>query len=124
MTQAHYYGDTVRSLLISIAVIMVVTMPFFTDLIPKPSFFSILAVLVIVLLSGWVSPKHKVIVGMTTLVSAGAFIAFQYYALNTFQAQGFKSAFFLVNELLAILSIIATYYGSKSIRGIILAEGL
>lgn len=124
MTQNHYYGDIVRSLLIATAIIMVISMPFFFGLIPKPGFFSILAVLILVILSGWISPRHKVVVIITTFVSAGAFIAFQYYALNTPEAPGIKNYFFLVTELLALLCLIATYFGTKSIRGIAQAEGL
>lgn len=99
-------------------------MPFFSNLIPKPQFFSILAVLIIVILGGWVSPRHKTIVTITTVVTAVAFVAFQYYALGAFQSHDITNAFFLVNELLAILSLLATYFGTKSIRGIIQAEGL
>ena len=40
MSPAHYYGDKVRTLLISAAVIMVLTMPFFSELIPKPAYFA------------------------------------------------------------------------------------
>lgn len=124
MTQTHYYGDRVRSLLVAVAVIMVVGMPFFSELIPKPSFFSILSVLVIVLLSGWISPRHKMVVSVTTIVSALAFIVFQYNAINAYQLFGLKNFFFVINEFLAVLCLTATYFGTKSIRGLIQAEGL
>jgi hypothetical protein len=118
MSQAHYYGDKVRTLLISAAVIMVLTMPFFSELIPKPTFFSILAALIVIILSGLISPRQKIIVLLSLLVSAGGFLAFQYYALGAYQTLGFKSAFFLINELLALLYLISTYFATKSVRGL------
>jgi hypothetical protein len=124
MPQAHYYGDSMRALLIAVAVIMLITMPFFTGLLPQPLFFSVLAVLGLVILAGLVSPRHKWVVAVSTFAAALAFIAFQLYALSAFRQLGFGSAFFLVNELLALLSIIATYLGIKSVRGLNLAEGL
>jgi len=118
MSPAHYYGDKVRTLLISAAVIMVLTMPFFSELIPKPAFFSILAALLVIILSGLISPRQKFIVMLSLLVSAAGFLAFQYYSLTAYQTFGFKSVFFLVNELLAVLYLISTYFATKSVRGL------
>ncbi|KND48493.1 MAG: hypothetical protein AB200_02045 [Parcubacteria bacterium C7867-005] len=118
MQPNHYYGDKVRSLLIGAGIIMILTMPFFSGLLPKPAFFSILAVLLLVVLSGLISPAQKVLVALTTLVSAGAFIAFEYYAVSASQMYGSGSPFFLVNQLLALIFLLATYFGTKSIRGI------
>ena len=117
MQQAHYYGDKVRSLLITIGIIMIVTLPFFTDRIPKPASFSIIAVLAIVILSGLLNPKHKSIIILNTLISAVAFVVFEYYAIATAQVYGASDTFFLVNEAMAILALVATYFGTKSVRG-------
>lgn len=124
MTQAHYYGDTVRTLLVIAGLIMVVTTPFFYDLIPKLSFFSIFAALVLVILGGFVSPRHRGVVIMSTIAAAAAFIVFQYYAISTFGLEDSLNAFFFINEILAIICLAATYYGTKSIRGLKQAEGL
>lgn len=117
MQQAHYYGDKVRSLLITIGIIMIVTLPFFTDRIPKPASFSIIAVLAIVILSGLLNPKHKSLIILNTLVSAVAFIVFEYYAVSTAQSFSAGDSFFIVNQALAILALLATYFGTKSVRG-------
>lgn len=124
MTQTHYYGDTVRTLLVIVGLIMVITTPFFYDLIPKLSFFSIFAALVLVILGGFVSPRHRGVVIMSTIAAASAFIVFQYYAISTFGLHGSLNAFFFINEILAIICLTATYYGTKSIRGLKQAEGL
>ena len=124
MTQAHYYGDKMRKLLLITAVIMVVAMPFFYDLIPKPPFLSVLGVLILVVVSGLINPKGKNIVIVSTITAAAAFIMFQSHALVASHNLGTASNFFLINELLAIICLIATYLGTKSVRGITQAEGL
>ena len=118
MQQAHYYGDKVRSLLITVGIIMIIGLPLFSNIIPSPQFFSILAVLVLVFLSGLISPRQKVVVFLSTLVAAIAFVTFEYYATIASRILGFGSPFFLVNEFLAIICLIATYFGTKSIRGL------
>lgn len=118
MHQSHYYGDKVRSLLVTVGIIMLLTMPFFEDLTPKPQFFSILAILALTLLSGLINPRQKNIVALSTLVAAGAFLAFEYYAIEASKLLGPTSAFFLLNQILALICLIATYFGTKSVRGL------
>lgn len=118
MHLAHYYGDRVRALLVSVGLIMMVSMPFFTDTVPKPIFFSILAALGLVVLSGMISPRQRIIVIATAIISALAFIGFEYHAVLAIRAYGPGSGFFIVNQLLSVLCLLATYYGTKSARGL------
>ncbi len=101
------------------AVVMMLSIPYFSDLIPKPAFFSILAVLLLVLLSGYMSPKHKAVIMLTVIVSAIGFLAFEYYAVNAAQTSGLKNLFFAVNQFLAIIFLFAAYFGTKSIRWLV-----
>lgn len=116
----HYYGDKVRSLLVAAGVIMILTIPLFTELIPKPIFFSILAALLLIVLSGLMSPVKKNVVIVSTIVSAIAFISFEYYAVQAALNLGIKSPFFLINEVLSLIFVTATYFGTKSVRGLML----
>lgn len=123
MKQTHYYGDKVRSLFITAGVVMILTLPFFTNLIPEPFFFSIFAVLLLILLSGLISPRYKGLVAISMLVSAGAFLVFEYYAISASQSLGIKSPFFLINQFLAFIFLFATYFGTKSTRWLSEKEG-
>ena len=116
MKEVNYYGDTVRSLLIGAGVIMIVTLPFFTNLVPKPLFISTLAVLLLILLSGFISPIHKNLLIISVIVSALAFLAFEYYSIEASQIGGVKSPFFIVNQILALMFLSASYFGTKSVR--------
>lgn len=116
MQHTHYHGDKVRSLLLTAGVVMALTLPFFTDLIPQPIFLSILAVLVLVLVSGWISPRYKGLMAISVLVSATAFVIFEYYAVISLQDFGFGSPFFLINQVLALVFLLSTYFATKSTR--------
>ena len=117
MKQSHYYGDIVRTLLVIVGITMVIFTPFFTGRIPSPTFFTILTVLVLVILGGLVNPTQKSVITITTFVSAISFIGFEYYAIDASQKFGLQDSFFLVGQFLAILCLIATYFGTKTMRG-------
>lgn len=118
--QTHYYGDTIRGLFMLSGVIMIGTLPFFTNLVPAPSLFSIIALIVLVLLSGLVNPRQKNLILITLLVSIVAFVIFEYHALKAAQSLGVKNPFFVVNEALALIFFSTIYFGTKSLRGFLL----
>ena len=116
----HYYGNVVRAFMMFGGVVMLVTLPFFTDIIPQPAFLSIFLILGIVILSGLLSPRHKWLSLLDTLISAAGFILFEYYAISAAETFGNGSAFFLINQALALIFIVATYYGTKTVRSMFL----
>ena len=111
LPKSHYYGDTVRRLLIAGGTIMIVTLPFFGELIPVPLVVSILAIVVVGVVSGLINPRQK---WTSTL-----YFSISIIAANTYASDGeyFRSLFFWTNQTLAIIFFIATYYGVKTLRG-------
>jgi len=91
-------------------------LPFFNDLLPQPIFFSILSVLLLIILSGYLSPRYKGLVAASVPVSAGAFLIFEYYAIQASQEMGVQSLFFVINQSLALVFLFAVYYATKSTR--------
>ena len=112
---AHYYGDTVRSLYMAMAVIMLVMTPVFKDEIVFPSFLSILGVLLLSLVAGLTSPKLRSVIIVDFLIGVGAFLVFGYQVVTL--SQTFTDAFFLTNLALAIISLFALYFCAKTLRG-------
>ncbi|OGF82312.1 hypothetical protein A3B18_03160 [Candidatus Giovannonibacteria bacterium RIFCSPLOWO2_01_FULL_46_13] len=119
LPKSHYYGDTVRRLLIAGGTIMIVTLPFFGELIPVPLVVSILAIVVVGVVSGLINPRQKWTSTLDFAISIIGFICFEYLAANTYASDGeyFRSLFFWTNQTLAIIFFIATYYGVKTLRG-------
>ncbi len=112
----HYYGDTIRKLFIAAAVLMLISLPFFQNLIPFPVFASLLGVLVIVLGAGFIAPKNRWLVVINLIISATAMLTFEYYAISAYLES--HIGFFVANQILAIIFLAASYYGAKTVRGI------
>ncbi len=115
----HYHGDVVRILLIIAGLIMLVSLPFFKDLISMPLILSVVAILAIGLLAGLTNPKVIWVIAFDSIASIVGFLVFEYIALKYFNEHIF---FALVNQILAVIFFIAIYYSTKTLRGFILRQ--
>jgi heme O synthase-like polyprenyltransferase len=116
----HYYGDTVRRLFLMGGVLMILTLPLFTQLIPVGSTVAVLVIIVLRFLSGFVSPLHQVVAMINAAIAAAAVFFFEYYAVTGYllpDATEHKQIFFYTNQILAIIFFFALYYSAKTIRG-------
>lgn len=118
---AHYYGDMVRSLFFVGAIIMAVTLPFFTNQLPVPASIAIFIILAIGTIAGLTNPRQKWVLYTNVTISTIAFMTFEYYATVSFTSY-FFSDFFLLNQTLAIIFFVAFYYSIKSLRGSLLEK--
>ncbi len=116
---AHYYGDIVRKLFLAAGLIMIATIPFFTELTGVPFTISIIAVTLMAFLAGLQSPNKFWVTRINTVASAIGFGLFQYKAIIYYLAstpETISWLFFVVNQLLAVLFFISLYYSAKTIR--------
>ena len=116
---AHYYGDIVRKLFIAASLIMISTLPFFTDLIGVPFIISIIMVMIVAFLAGLQSPNKHWVTRINTIVAAVGCGLFQYKAIAYYIISTpftISWLFFTINQVLAILFLIAFYYSSKTMR--------
>lgn len=114
----HYYGDIIRKLFLAGGIIMLLGLPFVYQSIPSPLTFAIFFVLVIIILAGFLSPRHRRAIAVDVLVAAVCLGTFEYYAINAYLAA--DGPFFFVNQVLAFVFFFALYYGTKTLRGIAL----
>lgn len=116
----HYYGDIVRKLFLAAGVLMLASLAFFAPLISISLTISVIAIILLALLSGLESPNHKWVVFINTLASAIGCGYFQYTAVNYYltstTAMDIDWAFFMVNEVLSVIFFLALYYSSKTVR--------
>ena len=117
----HYHGDRVRNLFIWIAVIMLGMTPFFQDRLPIPAFLSIFGVLVFSMLAGLTNPKSRPIIIFNFIISIVALLNFGYESVVSYHNVA-TDTFFLLNLGLATLSLFATYFSSKTLRGYLLYQ--
>lgn len=115
----HYYGDSVRKIFVGAAVIMLLFLPFYTDRIPFSYSASIFTIVFLGVIAGVTNPLQKWVIVLNTLISAGGVAVFEYMAINNYE---FLSLFFWINQLLAVLFLIALYFNTKTFRGMVLKD--
>lgn len=120
----HYYGDSVRKLMLLGGIIMIFAYPFFQAYTGVPLALSILFALAIVCLAGLQHPTHAWIAVLNTLASTVAFVAFEYKAVTFYLSPFFNEAplFFWVNQLLSLIFLLAVYYSTKTARSQLLQK--
>ena len=118
----HYHGDKIRSIFLTMAIVMLLMTPFFKNRLFVPAFASVFAVLALSVLAGLTNPKSRIIIIFNFLISIGALLVFGHEAIASYDSQ-IKDMFFLLNLVLAGLATFAIYFSSKTLRGNILFTG-
>lgn len=124
-SRSHYYGDIVRKLLVAGDAIMILTYPFFMDRIFFSTSISIVAIVSVGVIAGFLNPRQKWASILTFVISAAALTVFEYHAVTVLSGEnknGFD-LFFWINQILAIIFLFALYYSAKTIRGFYTGKG-
>ncbi len=117
---SHYHGDKVRVLFLAIALFMILGLPFFQEQIPLPLTLSLTSVIFLIFLAGLTNPRQVWVAFLNVVVSLGGLLIFEYFALINVDA--ISGAFFWVNQILAMMFLIAFYYSTKTLRGFYLRQ--
>ena len=110
----HYYGDRVRELFVATAVVSLVCIPLWGDLLPFGTFVQILAPLVLVLLAGLTNPFGTMIHVYDAIVAALGTILVEYTAVELYHVQSVE--LFAAREVAALLLLFAFYWSVKTAR--------
>jgi hypothetical protein len=117
----HYYGDIVRKLFFAAAILMLFGLPFFSERVPVPTIWSLVAIVTIGFLAGLTNPVKSFPAWVNTIVSGIAVIIFEAFAVMTYRDIG-PDVLFLANQALAILFLIALYFSTKTLRAMVLEQ--
>jgi hypothetical protein len=113
----HYYGDTVRKLLVSAAVLMVVGAPFYTDELSVQLPFIVVSSLILVCVAALTSPTRAAFVSLDTVVAGVGFVIFEMWALLGYP--GDSVAQFALRQAIAMLFLFALYFSAKTLRNML-----
>ena len=117
---SHYYGDTVRQLLVAAAVLMLIAAPFYTDDLHVEMPFIIVACLVLVGVSALTSPIKQNIMSADAVVSGVGLVIFEYWAIHGYTSE--SAIQFIIRQVLALVFLFAFYYSTKTLRSMILKQ--
>ncbi len=112
MHQKEYYGDVVRKLFVAGAVIMLLTYPYFSTVLPQSSSIMILGIVILAILAGLTKPKRHWTIATDIIVSFVALIYFENHAIEF--AKTNLTALFVTDQALTIIFIVALYFGAKT----------
>lgn len=119
---AHYYGDAVRRFFMLGGALMIVTLPFFIDLLPVTVYVSLFAILFVGFFAGIANPRQLWVAILNVLISVAASAVFEYYAVATYLGPVTSQTrwFMWVNQALALNFFLAVYFSTKTLRGMYL----
>lgn len=115
----HYHGDGVRILFVVGAMILIVAQSTGASL-PLSSFGTVLAAVFLVIAAGITNPMQYEIHWVNALLSIAGTVLFGTTAVESYRTgiNVFDSSFLYV-EALALISLLALYFTTRTIRGII-----
>jgi hypothetical protein len=114
----HYYGDIARRLFLGGAIVMALSLTLETKILPTTFFLTTLTVIALTILAGLTSPKQRSVILADTIVAAGMFVLFEYFAVYSFsQHNELLYVTFAVQQILALNFLVALYFCSKTWRG-------
>ena len=119
-SQSENYSRKITRVFILSGAIMLITFPFFSELIPLSPEISIFAIIFLAVLGGLVGPKQKWVVFLNAVVPVIALGVFEYYAVYTYinltPEMPKHVMFFWINQVLALTFFFATYLSVKMAR--------
>ncbi len=116
----HYYGDIIRKLFFAGSITILVTFPFFYNLLTYNRVLIFGGAILLILLAGLTSPKQKFVMFSNAVISFLAITFFEYYSIQFYLTDNgsfLKSLLFVVNYSLAINFLFAFYFSVKTLRG-------
>jgi hypothetical protein len=119
MKQSHYYGDLVRKLFLSGAVIMIISLPFMNPFLQVPLYISILAAITLGIIAGLTNPKQMWAIVLNFCVALVASVIFEYQAVAGYANFSITHRTFWINQILAVNFLVALYFSTKTIRGML-----
>ncbi len=96
---------------------MALSLPLFWKDISLPLYVTIFAVIVVDIAAGVTTPAKFWSNVLNLLVSIFAVVSFEYYTVRAYANFEEEIYFFFVNQVLAIIFLLALYYSVKTVRG-------
>ncbi len=116
----HYYGDIVRKYLLFAGSMLLLAVLIDRELLSFYLFIGIFGVLVFTVLAALMSPRVTSAIFTNAIVSALMFLIFEYFAISAYlKSQTFLDLIFAIRQAIAVAFLVALYFSTKTLRGMI-----
>ena len=112
MNTKNYYGHIVRRLLVAGAVVMLLTYPYFSTLLPQGSASMIIGIVILLVFAGFTKPERHWTIAADIAASLFALIYFEIHAIEF--AKTNLTSLFLTDQALTIIFLVALYFAAKT----------
>lgn len=120
---AHYYGDIVRRFFLAAGLVLLVAILRDREFLSFYLFVGVFTVLALTVLAGLTNPCTRGVIIADGIVSGTMFLLFEYLALSAYvETQNFLDEIFFLRQLLAVIFLVALYFGTKTYRGLFLVR--
>ncbi len=110
----HYYGDYVRSLFIATAILSLLAMPMWGDLLPFSTVLQVAAALLLVLLAGLTSARNVHVMIANATIAAVSVVLLEYFAIV--EREIASPQLFIAREAAVLLMLASLYFSVKTVR--------
>lgn len=119
-TIAHYYGDTVRELLLAGAILMLLSSPLYANVLTAEFPLEVLGAIIAVCFAALTSPQKKWVMIGNAIITGVALVIFQSWAVLDLDLS--NPIAFVLREALAIVALFALYFSVKTVRAMMLHQ--
>jgi len=116
----HYYGDSVRQLLLGASALMIITSPLYTNTLRREFPLIVIAALMSVALSAVINPRDRWVPIATALVSGIGMVSYAMWGM--FQYDNITPLAFVLRMAIAVIFLFAFYFSMKTLRAFMLHQ--
>ncbi|HUC31588.1 MAG TPA: hypothetical protein VMR99_02800 [Candidatus Paceibacterota bacterium] len=109
----HYYDTIVRKLFLAGAIVLILTYPFFSPLLPERPAFILIGIVLLSVMAGLTNPKQRWTSLIDIAVSLFAVVYFENHAI-IFVRNPSLFWIFMTDQLLVLIFIVALYFSVKT----------
>ncbi len=111
---AHYYGDTVRKLMLVAAIAILIGAPFYATDLRAELPFDIIGALVLICFAAFTSPRSRTMMIANTVAAGVGMVLFELWALTAYGEV--PPIVVAIRQAIAVVFVFAFYFAGKSLR--------
>lgn len=116
----HYHGDMVRLFLLGAGVLILLTTPFYVNLLPYNVTIEVGAAIAVVVFAALTNPYKRWVIGADAIIAIVGIVAFELAAISAYLDE--RYILFALREGLALLFLFALYFSVRTFRAMTLRQ--
>jgi len=116
----HYYGDSVRQLLLGAAALMLIFSPLYSDVLRQQFPFIIIGALLAAAFAALMNPRDKWVVLGSAIVSGTGLVIYAMWGMYGYK--NVEPVAFMLRVLVAVIFLFAFYFSMKTLRAFMLRQ--